>query len=397
MLLLLVTLMLFGHAAICVATINRMHGTGLPRWFLHMTDVLWGLFAVGIPCLIAISVWQAQWSGPLATWLPPAGSFWHRAVQGYLVLTLGSAVVAVAQWSYRRWLVPTTHRLTTNHTKTVNVQDQCDVPLASHVVTRLAAKLPFNEILTLSIHEKNLRLPRLPESLDGLQIAHLSDLHFTGHIDRRFFTEVVDQTNALRADLIAITGDIIDKAKCLTWIPEILGRLQAPQGVFYVLGNHELRVKDEPAVRQALQSAGLVDMGDHWRVLDLPGGSLLLAGNERPWYRRVAEMKDAPRFTPGGDPLFRVLLTHTPDQLPWARRHGFDLMLAGHTHGGQVRFPVIGPVLAPSLYGVRHASGTFFESPTLLHVSRGISGTRPLRVNCAPEVAKLVLRCESTR
>jgi predicted MPP superfamily phosphohydrolase len=67
-------------------------------------------------------------------------------------------------------------------------------------------------------------------------------------------------------------------------------------------------------------------------------------------------------------------------------------MLAGHTHGGQIRLPVIGPIVAPSLFGVKYASGVFYEAPTLVHVSRGVSGLDPIRINCPPEVTKLILR-----
>jgi hypothetical protein len=67
-------------------------------------------------------------------------------------------------------------------------------------------------------------------------------------------------------------------------------------------------------------------------------------------------------------------------------------MLAGHTHGGQIRLPVIGPMVSPSRFGVRYASGVFHEAPTLMHVSRGISGLDPIRINCLPEVTKIILR-----
>ena len=79
--------------------------------------------------------------------------------------------------------------------------------------------------------------------------------------------------------------------------------------------------------------------------------------------------------------------------MPWARCNQIDLMLAGHNHGGQVRFPVIGSVLVPSRYSRRYDCGLFDEPPTVLHVIRGLSGQHPLRYNCRPEVAKLVLRC----
>jgi hypothetical protein len=89
---------------------------------------------------------------------------------------------------------------------------------------------------------------------------------------------------------------------------------------------------------------------------------------------------------------FRLLLSHTPDNITWARRHRVNLMLSGHNHGGQVRLPGFGPVYSPSQYGCHYASGVFWEQPTLLYVSRGISGKHPLRWNCLPELTRLVLR-----
>ena len=117
----------------------------------------------------------------------------------------------------------------------------------------------------------------------------------------------------------------------------------------------------------------------------------MLAGNERPWF---GELPEVPRRTcdEDGTPILRILLSHSPDQIPWARQQKFDLMFAGHTHGGQIRFPILGPIVAPSHFGVKYASGVFHESPTLLHVSRGVSGLDPIRINCLPEVTKITLR-----
>jgi hypothetical protein len=89
---------------------------------------------------------------------------------------------------------------------------------------------------------------------------------------------------------------------------------------------------------------------------------------------------------------FRLFLSHTPDNLSWARRHGVHLMLAGHNHGGQIRLPLFGPVYSPSAYGAHFASGAFWERPTLMYVSRGVSGRHPLRLNCLPELTRLTLR-----
>ena len=85
--------------------------------------------------------------------------------------------------------------------------------------------------------------------------------------------------------------------------------------------------------------------------------------------------------------------TRLPDNIRWARRKGMDLMLSGHVHGGQIRFPVVGSMLVPSRYSRRYDCGVFAEGPTLLHVSRGLSGEHPLRFGSRPEVTRLTLRC----
>ena len=103
-------------------------------------------------------------------------------------------------------------------------------------------------------------------------------------------------------------------------------------------------------------------------------------------------MGSQPDLCGAPDNAFRIFLSHTPDNLPWARRHSINLMLAGHNHGGQIRLPLFGPVYSPSAYGAHYASGVFWEKPTLLYVSRGISGRHPLRLNCPPELTRLTLR-----
>ena len=92
-----------------------------------------------------------------------------------------------------------------------------------------------------------------------------------------------------------------------------------------------------------------------------------------------------------GRPL-RILLAHSPDQFRWAQANDIDLMLAGHLHGGQVKFPLLGAIASPSIYGVRYVAGVFRNSNTVMHVSRGVGSLTPLRIGCPPEVALLVLR-----
>ena len=110
----------------------------------------------------------------------------------------------------------------------------------------------------------------------------------------------------------------------------------------------------------------------------------MIIGNEHPWYAR-------PEIESTED-QFRLLVSHSPDQFRWAREHGIHLMLAGHTHGGQGRLPLAGPILSPSFHGSRYASGDFYKPPTTMHVTRGIGGVHLMRINCRPELSLITLK-----
>jgi hypothetical protein len=147
------------------------------------------------------------------------------------------------------------------------------------------------------------------------------------------------------------------------------------------------------------------------------GRPLVVIGQEAPWLMPGPDLKNCPesagsgragsvsdghdsedrrlRFRLGGGGPFRLCLSHTPDNIAWARQHGIDLMLSGHVHGGQVRLPLIGSVFVPSQLGRRYDCGTYSEGPTLLHVSRGLSGEHQVRFLCRPEATLLRLRSPS--
>lgn len=392
MLIALAGLGLIGHLALCVAVINRLHAIGLRRPILRLADLLWYLFFFGVPVVVALRM--MGWSAAAGS--PSMKSPLDWLVGTYLALAVSAAIFSAVGVLRQRRCAPTTSRLAGNHTRLMDVSQELGQRPVGDFRTRLAARIPGNEILKLSIHEKLLTLPRLPAELHGLSIAHLSDLHFTGQLTADFFCEVVRRTNDLDCDIVAITGDIIDKSHCLPWLPDVLGRLTSRHGIFFILGNHELRIEEgDQVVRKALVETGMNDLGGRCEVIDVQGQQILLAGNELPWFGPAADMSDCPTPETGQRPL-RICLSHSPDQFPWARAHDVDLMLAGHTHGGQCRLPLIGPILCPSRFGVRYASGAFYEPPTLLHVSRGVSGTRPVRFNCPPELPRLVLKCESS-
>ncbi len=388
-------MILLGHIAIHVSLINRLHSTAIPRPIIKILNGLWYVMMIGIP--IALGCWYLQqvYAGTTITWTTPGALL----PVSYAVLCSLASGWAIVDRIVTKRASQTTELLLTDRVSVVSM----DRPLGGQPTydpsTQWFARLPGNEILQLNIHEKRLVIPQVLQPLHGMRITHLSDLHLSGQYSREFYGEIVRQSNEWESDIVVITGDIVENMSCLGWIADTIGNLRSRLGVYFVLGNHELKIRDEALIRATLTDAGLIDAGKRWQTIDHRGCPIVIAGNELPWYRPAAEMQSCPQQIHGMRPL-RIALAHSPDQLDWARRHQMDLMLAGHTHGGQIRFPGIGAILAPSRHGTRFASGTFYDAPTLMHVSRGIAGTRPLRWNCPPELARLVvvhpLRVEET-
>lgn len=378
---------MIGNVALWIALFNRNHALGLPRSVIQATEKLHIAAAIGI---------LIYWTFRLVTLgfpeNPVAALLADRPIEAvYFFVCCGVLGYVTVLWGYRRVNeMPPANLL---HAATVihDVQAATDEPLVRGSLASMLSLVPRNEMTKLSVTSKSLAIPSLHSRLDGLTIAHLSDLHFTGRLSRKYFEFVIERVNEMKPDLILVTGDIVDKDECVVWIPETLGRLHARCGKFFVLGNHDKRVADVAGLRRAITDCGFTDLGSRWEYALIDGWKVLFAGNERPWFGSTPDVphRSADR---DGTPILRVLLSHSPDQIPWARRHNFDLMFAGHTHGGQIQLPVIGPIVAPSRFGVKYASGVFYESPTLMHVSRGVSGLDPIRINCLPEVTKITLR-----
>ncbi|MFV1965420.1 MAG: metallophosphoesterase [Pirellulaceae bacterium] len=383
---LLLLIALLGHGVLWVGLVNRTHALAIPRPLLKCLDVPSMVILMGTP-LWVLSQCVLNPSAPVQ-WMEAARS--DRWFAAALVFCMLAALFAVAVW-IRRKTQARPALFVSNHSSSADMLDYLERKPIGDLFTKCLDLVPGHQMFALQVNDKSLKLDRLDDPLDGLSIAHLSDLHFSGRITRPYFEVVMDRANELDADLVAITGDIIDKARCLDWLPAVLGRLESRHGVFYVLGNHDKRLPDTDDLRRRLTDLGLIDLGGRHQIIAVRGTEILVAGNERPWF---GPRPQVPARTSGDkvDMRFRLLLAHTPDQIAWARRHEFDLMLAGHTHGGQIRLPGVGPIFAPSLHGIKYASGLFHEPPTVLHVSRGISGLDPLRWNCPPELAKLVLK-----
>jgi hypothetical protein len=384
--LVLLLLALLGHGYLWAAFFNYTHSTSLPRWITSPSTAAGFACTVSIPA--AFFVWFPR--GELGVIgldeAPPA--IWLGRL--YLGVSLAAGAATTLRWVRRRLLGRPPRVLRYDRPRPC-ARLLPPGPLSpGEEKWRFLVRLPGNEILQLEVVERAVEVPRLPEALDRLAIVHFSDLHFTGRVGKAYFDQVVRTSNALEPDLVAITGDLADDPRCIDWIPDTLGRLKSRYGTYFILGNHDLWV-DTDRLRRTLIGSGLVDLGSRWREARIRGEPVILAGNELPWILPAADLEHAPPCSADGGPA-RIVLAHCPDQLPWARAHDVDLLLAGHTHGGQIRVPLVGPLLSASRLGAAYCSGTFYRSPTVMHVTRGVSARLPVRFNCPPELVKLVLR-----
>ncbi len=254
----------------------------------------------------------------------------------------------------------------------------------------------------LEVSRLRLPLPRLPEELRGLTIGHLSDTHLRGRPTSRQIAErACAELMAQRPDLICISGDLANHAEHMQEGVELLRLLSAPLGVFLVLGNHDCdaTMEDflagnpscddaEQAWRQAVASNGVVLLDNESRTLQVRGKQVVIAGIGD----LSAGQDDLPAAlagTPPGD--LRLLLCHTPDTVDLPETEWADLILAGHTHGGQLQVPGLGSIWAPVWRQRRRASGLLRLGQTLLFVNRGVSSAFPARINCRPQIAILEL------
>lgn len=385
----LLLLALLGHAFLWVTMINRIHGTAVRGRWRNGVTVVGFAGLLGLP--VAFVAWLAHggtlW-GPDGQWLVP----WPATA--YLGLCWVGATVTTLGWISRHVLHRTPDVLHYHRARVVDFPSMLTSGEAPEDEHHMLVRLPGNQILQLDVAERAFEVPRLPKALDRLSVMHLSDFHFTGRIGKRYFHEVVRLSNQFQPDLVMLTGDLVDKSACIDWVPETLGRLKSRFGVYFVLGNHDRRVESD-RLRRVLVDAGLVDLGGRWLEINVRGERVILAGNELPWFQPAADLETAPARKSDGRPL-RISLSHSPDQLGWAQAHDVDLLLAGHTHGGQIRLPLVGPIFSPCRLGVKYAWGLYHAPPTVMHVTRGVSGEFPLRVHCPPEMVHLVLRLART-
>ena len=254
----------------------------------------------------------------------------------------------------------------------------------------------FVEPTWLRVRQLTIRIKGLPLNLDGFRLVQLSDLHVGSAIPHWFLQKVINTTKALDPDLIVLTGDYVHtRPDEVADITTLLQQLRAPTGVFAVLGNHDYAVNYpgdagipgvEDIVINALERAGVQVLRNEW--LPIGGGKhpLALFGIDELLSGRAQVMPlDA---VPTSSP--RLVLCHNPDIAPFLQERDFDLVLCGHTHGGQIRVPPF-PPLVTATRNRRFWGGLFSLGQGQMFVSRGIGYTWRVRLASRPECVLITL------
>ena len=250
----------------------------------------------------------------------------------------------------------------------------------------------------IDVVDTTIRIADLPDPFHGFRIVQLSDIHLDEFTEPVFLEYIIHRINDLSPDLVVVTGDFITRGS-LTFIAsrhaahrcaELLATLKAPQ-TYTILGNHDVSVS-APLVIDALRSAGVPILVNQYVPIERAGSRIWLCGADDAGTSHPDLDLTIPQKPDG--PV--ILMVHEPDYADTVVQHPrgqlVDLMLSGHSHGGQVRMPFYGPLILPPM-GQKYVMGNFRLGQMQLYVNRGIGAVGlPFRFACPPEITVLTLQ-----
>jgi predicted MPP superfamily phosphohydrolase len=252
------------------------------------------------------------------------------------------------------------------------------------------------------IVRRDFYLLRWPERMDSFTIALLSDFHYDPYFSAHPLHAAIPMVNDLRPDLIALTGDFVsapllgDKKKgALDAEPcaRLLCQMTAPHGLWAVMGNHD-DATDRQHVTRALMAQNIRVLANESEAIERDGARIWLAG-VNDVLSQTADLTKTLSHVPSGEAV--ILLAHEPDYANYAARFPIDLQLSGHSHGGQIRIPLLPPLYLPPL-AKKYILGQYQIGSLALYTNAGLGTIDvPLRFNCPPEITLLTLHASTKK
>lgn len=309
----------------------------------------------------------------LVAWLQGLAMLWAFATLGFLVVAFLWRQVPRPQMERRRFL---------------------QTAAAASFLAPLAVEGygMFIERENFEVREVNLPVVNLPKDLQGLRILQLTDIHMSEFLSERDFARVVDLGNEQKAHLALVTGDLITRYRdpldaCL----QQLKRVKADAGILGCLGNHEVYAAAEEYTTEQGARLGMDFLRKRSRQLRFGNAVLNVTGFDyQPM--KAPYLVGGERFVLRQPNTVNMLLSHNPDVFPVAERQGYDTVIGGHTHGGQVTVEILSQYINPARMYTPYVSGLYRRETASLYVSRGIGTIAlPVRLNTRPEITVLTL------
>ena len=235
-----------------------------------------------------------------------------------------------------------------------------------------------------------IRVKNLDPRLDGYRLVHLSDLHVGALTPPWWARRWIERANQEAGDAVVVTGDLVTSGVAFhEEIAKLIGDLRGKDGVFCSMGNHDYFGEGEPLIT-LMRQRGATVLRNEGVVVERDGAPLFIAAIDDTWTKR-ADLDRALEARPENVPT--VMLAHDPDRFPQIAKRGVEVVLSGHTHGGQIAMPFLARWINASKLAHHFHIGVYHDGDSTLYVHPGLGTTGPpIRLGAAPAVVVLTLR-----
>ncbi len=251
----------------------------------------------------------------------------------------------------------------------------------------------------LQVSNYTIESNKIPKDFDGFKIAQISDFHNTK--SKKLTNDLVEEIKKTKPNIIVLTGDLVDSYKTnINVVISFVEKINDIAPIYYVTGNHEARIDNYDELKDKLEKNKVIILDGKLEIIKKDNSEINLVGIDDPSFNFNTYRDDSTIIQDSLVPIkynknnFNILLSHRPELIETYAKNNFDLVLSGHAHGGQIRIPFIGGLIAPN-QGLfpKYTSGIYEMNNTKMIISRGIGNSvLPFRVNNRPELVVIKLK-----